>query len=701
MISTTALARLTPYRSLSDARLAAAEASLRGREFKEGEIVFKLKPSEALSEEYSLEQLDSFSLDKLNEQPIVRAKLPEGVGVKEALAALRSDPSVAYAEPNAVYSLPDFTETELPAEGTLDSPEPNDLDRRLWGLKNTGRRGGTAGADINATEAWKTTIGDKKYGPLIAVIDTGIDYKHPDLADNMWTNPGEVPNDGIDNDGNGVIDDVHGYNAFAQTGDPMDDHSHGTHCAGTIAAVGDNGHGIVGVNWEANLMAVKIFDSRGNTSLDAILRGLDYAAKMGADITNNSWGDSSPSEAIKDAFGRMDETVHFAAAGNNRNNNDYRNYYPCGHDLPNIVAVAATDRNDKKPVFSNYGLRTVHVAAPGAEILSTVADGSYGVYSGTSMASPHVAGVAGLLLTEFPELTPQQVKERLIYNSDPVPALSRASQSRGRINAARTLESDGHSPASPNDFGAKSAHSNGITLSWTTTGDDDWCGGAPSDVELWVSDQPITTENLESATRLQAEKPEETGRIAEYRYDTEHSSDDRVYHFAMRFVDNVGNRSDLRATSVALPAAQTVFSSEFGPDDGFVGEGRWGRVQDPERGWVWTDSPDGPYDNASDTSLTSPLISLKGKAQSVLLLDAKHDIQQKDKAVVEVGTSDGEWHGVGTYHARRQNWESESSISLPSTVRTCEFECGWSPTPALTRTVSTSTTSGLWPMLCK
>ena len=656
MNSTIALARLTPYQNVPSARLDAAEDFLRDRDFKEGEVVFKLKPSAALSEDYSLVQLDSFSLEKVDEQPIVRAKLPQGVGVKEALAALRSDPAVEYAEPNAVYRLPDFTRSNIPGGGLQESAEPNDLDRRLWGLKNTGRRGGTEGADINAVEAWKTTIGDKKYGPLIAVIDTGIDYKHPDLADNMWINPGEVPNDGIDNDGNGVIDDVHGYNAFAQTGDPMDDHSHGTHCAGTIAAVGNNGHGIVGVNWEANLMAVKIFDSRGNTSLDAILRGLDYAAKMGADITNNSWGDSAPSEAIKDAFGRMDETVHFAAAGNNRNNNDYRNYYPCGHDLPNIVAVAASDRNDKKPVFSNYGLKTVHVAAPGDEILSTVTDGSYGVYSGTSMASPHAAGVAGLLLTEFPELTPQQVKERLIYNSDAVPALSRASQSRGRINAARTLETDEANPASPNDFRAKSANSNGTTLNWTTTGDDGWCGDAPSDVELWVSDQPITAENLNSATRLETERPQETGQVAEYHYQTEHSADDRVFHFAMRFVDNVGNRSELRTTSAAISAAQTVFRSEFGPDDGFEGEGEWARVQDPERGWVWTDSPDGPYDNASNASLVSPLISLKGKAQSILLLDAKHDIQQKDKAVVEVGTSDGEWHGVGTYHARRQNW---------------------------------------------
>ena len=648
--------RLTPYQSIAAKPLAAVEDSLRDREYKEGEIVYKLRQAASLSEEYSLQQLDSFSLQRSNEQPIIRAKLPEGVGVKEALTALRSDPAVEYAEPNAVYHLPDFNKIDLPAEGTLDSPEPNDLDRRLWGLKNTGRRGGIAGADINAVEAWKTTIGDKKHGPLIAVIDTGIDYKHPDLADNMWINPGEVPNDGIDNDGNGVIDDVHGYNAFAQTGDPMDDHSHGTHCAGTIAAVGNNGRGVVGVNWEANLMAVKIFDSRGNTSLDAILRGLDYAAKMGADITNNSWGDSSPSEAIKDAFARMDETVHFAAAGNNRNNNDYRNYYPCGHDLPNLVAVAASDRNDKKPVFSNYGLKTVHVAAPGDEILSTVTDGSYGVYSGTSMASPHAAGVAGLLLTEHPDLTPRQVKERLIYNSDPVPALSRASQSRGRINAARTLEADDRSPASPKDFGTKSAHSNGITLNWTTTGDDDWCGGAPSDVELWVSDEPITADNLQAATHLETERPEETGRITNYLYPLEHSEKERAFHFAMRFVDNVGNRSELRTTSAVVPAAPPVFSSEFGPDDGFVGEGKWGRVQDPERGWVWTDSPDGPYDNASNTSLTSPLISLKGKAQSILLLDAKHDIQQKDKAVVEVGTSNGEWHSVGTYHARRQSW---------------------------------------------
>ena len=174
MNSTIALARLTPYQNVPSARLDAAEDFLRDRDFKEGEVVFKLKPSAALSEDYSLVQLDSFSLEKVDEQPIVRAKLPQGVGVKEALAALRSDPAVEYAEPNAVYRLPDFTRSNIPGGGLQESAEPNDLDRRLWGLKNTGRRGGTEGADINAVEAWKTTIGDKKYGPLIAVMSAAF-----------------------------------------------------------------------------------------------------------------------------------------------------------------------------------------------------------------------------------------------------------------------------------------------------------------------------------------------------------------------------------------------------------------------------------------------------------------------------------------------------------------------------------------------
>ncbi|MCA9797783.1 MAG: S8 family serine peptidase, partial [Candidatus Eremiobacteraeota bacterium] len=186
-------------------------------------------------------------------------KLPEGVSVQQALAQLADNPQVEFAAPNNIHRLSEFE--------TSQNPIPtNDPDAsKLWGLNNEGQTGGKADADIDAPEAWQTHTGrtQAQGGPIIAVIDTGIDYNHPDLAANMWTNPGEIPGDGIDNDGNGVIDDVHGYNAIGENGDPMDGVGHGTHCAGTIGAVGNNGVGVVGVNQNANIMAVKIFNDEG------------------------------------------------------------------------------------------------------------------------------------------------------------------------------------------------------------------------------------------------------------------------------------------------------------------------------------------------------------------------------------------------------------------------------------------------------
>ena len=653
---------------ISPLALQTTERELAQGPYKEGEIIFRRRGNAEDSPlSFPITVLEEFEFaadgpESVTKSPIVRARIPRGVSTAEAITLLRQDPTVDYAEANMIFSLPE-NETFTPVADSdfqaHPARTPNDLDKRLWNLHNTGRRNGTAGADIQATSAWEITTGSRKHGPLVAVVDTGIDYKHPELAANMWLNPGEIINDGIDNDNNGVIDDVHGYNAVEDSGDPMDDHSHGSHCAGTIAAVGNNGRGIVGVNWEARMMAIKIFDSRGNTDTATILRGLRYAAKMGVDITNNSWGDSRPSEAIKEGFAAMPSTVHFAAAGNNRNNNDHRNYYPVGHALENMVGVAATDRNDRRPVFSNYGEKTVELAAPGDQILSTVA-GGYGVYSGTSMASPHAAGAAALILTEFPQATPVEVRDRLIYNSDPIPALSSSSQSGGRINAAKSLEIDTEGPAPSSRFVVKTANSKGVTLEWVTSGDDSHSGGPPADVELWVSSQPLHLGNLDEAEKLETKKPEENGSVVTYHYPTEHSEKDREFHFAMRFVDNVGQRSDLQTARASLPAAKEFYSTQFGPDDGFQGEEPWARIQEADGNWKWTDSPNGHYRGSEKSSLTSPAISLKGKSQCRLSLSAHYDFWKLDKAVVEASSDGQEWSTLGTYHGRRTSTEERN-----------------------------------------
>ncbi len=282
--------------------------------------------------------------------------LGEGVTVADALAAYQSDPNVLYAEPNYRVSL---------------QLTPNDAQfGALWGMNNTGQTGGTFDADIDAVEAWDYNTGQGNI--IVAVIDTGVDYTHEDLAANIWVNPGEIAGDGMDNDQNGFVDDVHGYDFAFNDGDPMDDHNHGTHVAGTIGAVGNNGIGVAGVNWNVQIMAVKFLDGGGSGSISDAIEAINYAVANGAHLSNNSWGlNGSFSQAMHDAIASAQDAGHiFVAAAGNGNfagvglNNDVTPFWPANHDLENVVAVAALDHNDQKASFSNYGATTVDVARP-------------------------------------------------------------------------------------------------------------------------------------------------------------------------------------------------------------------------------------------------------------------------------------------------------------------------------------------------
>ncbi len=406
-----------------------------------GELIVRTRPGFSLSGEGSVVSdfgatvLGEFDtpggLSKSAGGEFLHIKLPAGVSVEEAMAAMAKDDRVEFAVPNNTYGLPDGERSQ----GATNDPDAS----KLWGLHNEGQTGGKADADIDAPEAWQKTVGKNQAegGHIIAVIDTGVDYNHADLKANMWTNPGEIPGDGIDNDGNGVIDDVHGYNAFDNNGDPMDGHGHGSHCAGTIGAVGDNGVGVVGVNHKANIMAIKIFSDEGRTSAAAIIRGIQYASKNGARLTSNSWGGGPANEGIRTAFADS-SAFHLAAAGNDGTNNDLRPHYPSNYDLDNIVAVAATDHNDELADFSQYGATSVDLAAPGVDILSTV-PGGYDTYSGTSMATPHAAGAAALIVSAYPSISNQQLREALLGSVDKLPALEGKMTTGGRLNVNEAL----------------------------------------------------------------------------------------------------------------------------------------------------------------------------------------------------------------------------------------------------------------------
>jgi subtilisin family serine protease/subtilisin-like proprotein convertase family protein len=357
-------------------------------------------------------------------------RLDKGADVDAAIAELSADPDVVYAERNHVVH----------AVATPNDPRFGDL----YGLHNSGQNQGTADADIDAVEAWDHSIGSSTI--VVGVIDTGVDYTHEDLAANMWVNPGEIPDNGLDDDGNGVIDDIHGFNAITGSGNPFDDHSHGTHCSGTIGAVGNNGVGVVGVNWQVQIMALKFLAANGSGFNDDAISAIDYAiaqrnAGVNLRVLSNSWGGDEFSQALLDAIREANDAgiLFVAAAGNSASDNDLITFYPAGYDAPNMVAVAATDRDDRLAAFSSFGARTVHVGAPGVDILSTVPNNGYTELSGTSMATPHVAGVAALVLSANDTLSVSELKDVILASGDPIPALEGSTVSGRRVNAASAI----------------------------------------------------------------------------------------------------------------------------------------------------------------------------------------------------------------------------------------------------------------------
>lgn len=354
---------------------------------------------------------------------------------------------VVFAEPNAdifLDRLVEKTETVNAGGPSASAGDwPNDpLLLEQWALKNTGQEGGKAGADIGAEDAWQTTHGSEDV--VIAVLDTGVDYTHSDLVSNMWTRPDDVP-EYIDAD-LGAVNDRHGFDAAENAADPMDENGHGTHCAGIIGAEGNNGIGISGVNWNVRIMPLKFLGRGGfGTTKDAI-EAINYAVdrkRSGVNIRviSASWGSTSYSRALEDAIRAAGEEgiLFVAAAGNSSTDNDKRPHYPSNYDLPNVISVAALDRSDELASFSNFGAKTVHVAAPGKAIVSTWIKDTFREASGTSMATPYVSGIAALVIASNPNIKLEDLRGRLIRAADHLDSLSGKVASGGRINAAKAL----------------------------------------------------------------------------------------------------------------------------------------------------------------------------------------------------------------------------------------------------------------------
>ncbi len=308
-----------------------------------------------------------------------------------------------------------------------------------WGLHNIGQTGGLNDADIDAPEAWNTTTGSRSI--IVGVIDTGIDYNHPDLAANIWRNTREIAGNGIDDDGNGFRDDIRGWDFANNDADPFDDNAHGTHVAGIIGAVGNNGVGIAGVAWNVQLMPLKFLTASGSGATSGAVSAINYAVANGAKILNNSWGGGGFNQALNDAVSRARAAgvIFVAAAGNSNSNNDAVPSYPANINYDNVISVAATDSSDRRASFSNYGATTVDIAAPGVGILSTTPNNTYSSFSGTSMATPFVAGAAALVWSANPNLTYSQVISRLYTTADRITGLNGLVANGARLNVNRAL----------------------------------------------------------------------------------------------------------------------------------------------------------------------------------------------------------------------------------------------------------------------
>ena len=427
-----------------------------GRKVVENEVLVKfVTPREEPGDD--VKQREDIEMNKRIGDGKVHRLRSRSKKVEALIASLKLRPDVVFAEPNYIVELFD-----VPNDPSFSS---------LWGLRNTT----TLGADISAVPAWDISVGST--ANVVGIVDTGIDYNHPDLSANMWSAPTafSVTIGGVTIT---CSAGTHGFNAILRTCDPNDDHNHGTHVAGTVGAVGNNNTGVVGVSRVARIMALKFLDSVGDGTVSDAIDAIEFAiqaksalAPSGAHVRvlSNSWGGDTFSQALLDQINRANaaEILFVAAAGNSGTNNDTTPAYPASYQASNIISVAATDINDNRASFSNYGALTVDLGAPGASILSTIPGNRYGYMSGTSMATPHVSGAAALILSRC-SLTTSQLVTNILANVDVIPSLSGVTLSNGRLNVNRSILActPPTLPAAPSTLTASASGSSTINLAW-------------------------------------------------------------------------------------------------------------------------------------------------------------------------------------------------------------------------------------------
>ena len=411
-----------------------------------GELIVRYESSVDASEREAVRDEVGAELEQpLPVRGLELVELDRGLSLAAAESRFERQDGVLYAEPNY------YRRAEATANDRLFG--------QLWGLDNTGQSvlgiAGTPDADVDAPEAWGLTTGWQ--GVKVAIVDTGVGYDNPDIAPNVWSNSLEAGgSSGVDDDGNGQIDDVRGYDFANGDTDPRDQNGHGTHVAGTIGGRGNDGYGVAGVAWDVTLIPVQVLGADGSGSVANVIRGYEYARRSGAKVVNASLGGSQSTQAERDAIAAAPSVLFVVAAGNDGRSNETTPQYPCNYPAANLVCVAASDQSDALAGFSNFGTTAVDLAAPGKSTLSAYArcadvtfPYSQAYLDGTSMATPHVAGAAALVLSRYRSAPVSELRERLLSSVDSKPALSGKTVTGGRLNANRALTYGSASTSTP------------------------------------------------------------------------------------------------------------------------------------------------------------------------------------------------------------------------------------------------------------
>lgn len=484
-----------------------------------------------------------------------------------------------------------------------DQTLPNDpMFGQLWGLHNTGQSGGTPDADVDAPEAWDAAGTYPRL--VVAVADDGCDWNHPDLLNNIYTNPDEIPGNNIDDDNNGYIDDVHGWDFVSNDNNvtPGAGYEHGTHVCGTVGAVINNNIGICGINPRSYVMPLLMYAGQGSWMSD-LARSIDYAWQNGATVISVSYNIDGYTQVLVDAIVRAGnaDVVYCNSAGNNGQQNPPRQ--AIRNVAPNSIFVAATDRNDQLASFSNYGT-LVEIGAPGVAITSTTPGNTYQTWDGTSMATPHVAGAVAVVRALFPNLTARQALDRVIGTADIVPALV-GKVAGGRLNLNNSIDQDSTPPSDPLKMSLQRYNSSNAQVLFISSGDDGTVGRA-SKYDFRVSASPITVGNFNSAIPVIVQVPP-TDALRKVIATIPNLPPASNLYCAVRAQDNVGNVSAGIATCRIKTTVVPVIEDAEGAPKFSAVSGPWAITTEDKNSGLksWTDSPGGNYANSIDISMVS------------------------------------------------------------------------------------------------